>query len=43
VIVDPTRVRELLVGLGDVTVFGAVDEPEGPVVPHIETRAVRPA
>jgi transposase len=42
VIVDPTRVCELLVGLGDVTVLGAVDEPDGPVRVHVETRAARP-
>ncbi len=40
--VDPTRVCELLVGLGDVTVLGAVDEPGGPVRVHIETRGDRP-
>ncbi|MFN8103921.1 MAG: ISL3 family transposase [Acidimicrobiia bacterium] len=34
---------ELLVGLGDVTVLGAVDEPDGPVRVHIETRTRRPA
>jgi transposase len=43
VIVDPTRVCELLVGLGDVTVLGAVDEPDGPVIVHVETRADRPS
>ena len=42
-IVDPTRVCELLVGLGDVTVLGAVDEPDGPVIVHVETRADRPS
>lgn len=42
-ITDPTRVCELLVGLGDVTVLGAVDEPAGPVVVHVETRADRPS
>ena len=41
-IVDPIRVCELLVGLGDVTVLGAVDEPDGPVRVHVETRAARP-
>lgn len=41
-IVDPTRVCELLVGLGDVTVLGAVDDPGGPVRVHVETRAGRP-
>ena len=42
-IVDPTRVCELLVGLGDVTVLGVVDEPGGPVRIHVETRGGRPA
>ena len=42
-IVDPIRVCELLVGLGDVTVLGAVDEPGGPVKVHVETRGDRPA
>lgn len=42
-IVDPTRVCELLVGLGDVTVLGADDEPCGPVRVHVETRGDRPA
>lgn len=41
-IVDPIRVCELLVGLGDVTVLGAVDEPGGPVKVHVETRGGRP-
>lgn len=41
-IVDPTRVCELLVGLGEVTVLGAVDEPGGPVKVHVETRGGRP-
>lgn len=41
-IVDPTRVCELLVGLGAVTVLGAVDEPDRPVVVHVETKAERP-
>ena len=41
-IVDPTRVCELLVGLGDVKILGAVDEPGGPVIVHVETRAPRP-
>ena len=41
-IVDPTRVCELLVGLGDVTVLGADDDPGEPVRVHVETRAVRP-
>ena len=42
-IVDPTRVCELLVGLGEVTVLGADDEPGGPVRVHVETRGVRPS
>lgn len=42
-IVDPTRVCELLVGLGDVTVVGAVDDPDRPVRVHVETRRERPA
>ncbi len=42
-IVDPTRVCELLVGLGDVTVLGADDEPGGPVRVHVETRSGRPS
>jgi len=41
VIIDPARVCELLIGLGDVTVLGAVDEPGGPVVVQVETRATR--
>lgn len=41
-IIDPTRVCELLVGLGEVTIRGAVDESSGPVVVHIETRVDRP-
>ena len=41
-IVDPTRVCELLVGLGEVTVLGAVDERGGPVKVHVETRSERP-
>lgn len=42
-IVDPIRVCELLVGLGDVAVLGAVDDPGGPVRVHVETRSPRPA
>jgi transposase len=42
VIVDPTRVCELLVGLGDVTVLGATDTDSGPVRIHVETRRPRP-
>ena len=40
--VDPTRVCELLVGLGDVTVLGAVDDPGGVLRVHVETRSPRP-
>ena len=40
--VDPTRVCELLVGLDDVTVLGAVDDEAGPVRVHVETRDLRP-
>ena len=36
-IVDPTRVCELLVGLGDVTVLGATDIPGEPIRIHVET------
>jgi transposase len=43
VIVDPTRVCELLVGLGDVTVLGATDTAGEPVRVHVETRLTRPA
>ena len=32
---DPTRMCELLVGLGDVDVVGVEDEPSGPLVVHI--------
>jgi transposase len=42
VIVDPTLICELLVGLGDVCVLGADDEPGGPVRVHVETRGERP-
>ena len=35
---DPTRICELLVGLGDVDVVGVVDEPSGPLVVHVRTR-----
>ena len=41
-IVDPTRVCELLVGLGEVTVLGATDAHDGVRV-HVETRGQRPA
>jgi hypothetical protein len=43
VIGDPTRVCELLVGLGDVTVLGATDTVGEPVRIHIENRGPRPA
>ena len=39
---DPTRVCELLVGLGDVEVLGVVDEAVGPLRVHIRRRAERP-
>lgn len=42
-IVDPTLVCELLVGLGDVTVLGTEDQPGGPVRVHVQTRSERPA
>ncbi len=42
-IVDPTRVCELLVGLGDVTVLGADDSHAEPVRIHVETRRPRPS
>ncbi len=40
--VDPTRICELIVGLGDVHVLGAADEPGGPVRVHVQTRGGRP-
>ena len=39
---DPTRVCELLVGLGDVEVLGVDDEPAEPLRVHIRRRAPRP-
>ena len=39
---DPTRVCELLVGLPAVNVFGVDDEPDAPILVHIESRWVRP-
>ncbi len=42
-IVDPTRVCELLVGLGDVIVLGATDIPGEPIRIHVETRGPRPS
>ena len=38
---DPTRMCELLVGLGDVDVVGVDDELSGPLVVHVRTRARR--
>lgn len=35
---DPTRMCELLVGLPDVNVLAATDEPDGPLVIDIEAR-----
>ena len=40
--VDPTRVCELLVGLGDVDVLGVDDEAGEPLRVHIRRRAARP-
>lgn len=31
------RMRELLVGLGDVDMLGVIDEPDGPLVVKVET------
>ena len=39
---DPTRVCELLVGLGDVEVLGVDDDAGGPLRVHIRRRAPRP-
>ena len=39
---DPTRVCELLVGLGDVEVLGVDDEAGEPLRVHIRRRAARP-
>ena len=36
---DPTRICELLVGLGDVEVLGVDDAPGGPLAVHIRTRS----
>ena len=41
--VDPTRVCELLVGLPEVKVLGVVDEGDGPLWVHVETRDPRPS
>ncbi len=40
--VDPTRMCELLVGLGDVEVLGVDDETAEPLRVHIRRRAPRP-
>ena len=40
--VDPTRVCELLVGLGDVEVLGVDDEAGEPLGVHVRGRALRP-
>ena len=39
---DPTRVCELLAGLGDVEIVGVDDGAEGPLRVHIRGRAPRP-
>ena len=39
---NPTRVCELIVGLGDVEVLGVEDPPGGPLVVHIGCRGARP-
>ena len=39
---DPTRVCEMVLGLGDVEVLGADDEAGGPLRVHIRRRAPRP-
>ena len=41
--VDPTRICELLVGLPDVNVLGVLDERDGPLRVHVETRDARPS
>ena len=40
--VDPTRVCELLVGLGDVEVLGVEGDADKPLRVHIRLRAPRP-
>ena len=35
---NPTRICELLVGLGEVEVLGVDDESDGPLAVHIRTR-----
>ena len=37
---SPTRICELIVGLGDVEVLGVDDAPGGPLALHIRTRGV---
>ena len=39
---DPTRMCELLVGLGDVEVLSVGDEGGGPLRVHVRCRAARP-
>ena len=39
---DPTRMCELLVGLGDVEVLSVDDEGGGPLRVHVRCRAARP-
>ena len=39
---DPTRMCELLVGLGDVEVLGVADSEGGPLRVHVRRRALRP-
>ena len=41
-VVNPTRMCELLVGLPDVNVLGVVDRPAGPLQIHVESRRPRP-
>jgi len=38
VVENPTRVCELIVGLGDVEVLGVDDEAAGPLAVHVRTR-----
>ena len=40
---DPTRMCELLVGLGDVEVLSVDDGPGEPLGVHVRCRAARPA
>ena len=39
---NPTRICELMVGLGEVDVVGVDDEADGPLVVHVRRRAARP-